>query len=171
MGHVTNAYGYDIIFTADAAGTQKLNHEIEAYNSSTGLFTAWVQAPTVSHAADTVIYLFYGNSSVSTSQENRTGVWDSHYEVIQHFPSATTLTANDSTSNGINGTPQNSPTATSGQMGGAVAFVGSSSQDIDLGNNSSLWNGLTSMTWSAWIYPTVNPVAAIRPSVSESRHR
>ncbi len=38
-GHVTNANGYDIIFTADAAGTQKLNHEIEAYNPSTGLFT------------------------------------------------------------------------------------------------------------------------------------
>src|ERR1700733_9172999 len=35
-GHVTNANGYDIIFTSDAAGTQKLNHEIESYNPTTG---------------------------------------------------------------------------------------------------------------------------------------
>ena len=122
-GHVTNPNGYDIIFTSDSAGTQKLNHEIESYNASTGQFTAWVQVPTVSHSADTVIYLFYGNNSITTSQENRTGVWDSNYEVVQHFPSAATLTANDSTSNGINGTLQNSPTAASGQMGGAGAFA------------------------------------------------
>lgn len=156
-GHVTDPNGYDIIFTADAAGAEELNHEIESYDASAGQFTAWVQVPTVSHSADTVIYLFYGNNSITTSQENRTGVWNSNYEVIQHFPSNTTLTANDSTSNGINGTLQNSPTAGSGQMGGAAALVGASSQYIDLGNNSSLWNGLTAMTWSAWIYPTVNP--------------
>ena len=156
-GHVTNANGYDIIFAADAAGAQKLNHEIESYNASTGQFIAWVQVPTVSHSADSVIYLFYGNDSVTTSQENKTGVWDSNYEVVQHLPNGTTLTANDSTSNGINGALQNSPAAASGQIDGAAAFVSSSSQYIDLGNNSSLWNGLTSMTWSAWIYPTVNP--------------
>ncbi|MGD0136085.1 MAG: discoidin domain-containing protein, partial [Bryobacteraceae bacterium] len=41
-GHVANANGYDIIFTADAAGTQKLNHEIESYNGTSGQFIAWV---------------------------------------------------------------------------------------------------------------------------------
>ena len=60
--HAANANGYDIIFTADAAGTQKLNHEIESYNGTTGQFIAWVQVPTVSHTSNTVIYLFYGNS-------------------------------------------------------------------------------------------------------------
>ncbi|HEX5431489.1 MAG TPA: DUF2341 domain-containing protein, partial [Bryobacteraceae bacterium] len=84
-GHVTNASGYDIIFTADAAGTQKLNHEIESYDPVTGQFTAWVQAPAVSHSADTVIYLFYGNDSITTSQENKTGVWDSNYKFVQHL--------------------------------------------------------------------------------------
>ena len=70
-GHVANANGYDIIFTADAAGTQKLNHEIESYNGTTGQFIAWVQVPTVSHTSNTVIYLFYGNSSIVTSRRTR----------------------------------------------------------------------------------------------------
>src|ERR1700677_2756271 len=78
-GHVTNANGYVIIFTSDAAGTQMLNYEIESYNPTTGQLIAWVQIPTVSHTADTVIYLLYGNSSVTTSQQNQNGVWNSNY--------------------------------------------------------------------------------------------
>ena len=112
-GHVTNANGYDIIFTSDAAGTEKLNHEIESYNGSTGQFIAWVQVPTVSHTSDTVIYLFYGNSAVTISQENKTGVWDSNFHGVWHLPNGTTLSANDSTSNGNNGTI-NGPHATAG---------------------------------------------------------
>jgi hypothetical protein len=42
-GHVNSTNGYDIIFTSDAAGTQKLDHEIESYNPSTGQFIAWVR--------------------------------------------------------------------------------------------------------------------------------
>ncbi len=54
-----------------------------------------------------VIYLFYGNSSVSTSQQNGTGVWDSHYEVIQHFPAGRQrLPLTIPRPDGINGTPQ-----------------------------------------------------------------
>jgi hypothetical protein len=156
-GHVTSPYGYDIIFTSDAAGTQKLNYEIESYNPATGQFIAWVQVPTVSHTDDTVIYLFYGNASITTSQANPTGVWDSNYQVVQHLPNGITLSANDSTSTGNNGTLENSPAAMTGQIDGAAAFVGANQQYIDVGNNATLWNGLTAMTWSAWIYPTANP--------------
>ena len=39
--------GNDILFTA-SDGVTKLNHEIEAYTSSTGQLTAWVQVPTLS---------------------------------------------------------------------------------------------------------------------------
>jgi len=156
-GHVTSPYGYDIIFTSDAGGTQKLNSEIESYNPATGQFIAWVQVPTVSHTDDTVIYLFYGNASITSSQANPTGVWDSNYQMVQHLPNGITLSANDSTSNGNNGTLQNSPTAMAGQIDGAAAFVGANQQYIDVGNNATLWNSLTAMTWSAWIYPTANP--------------
>ena len=50
--------GTDILFTA-ADGLTKLNHEIETYNAATGQLSAWVQIPTLSAPADTVIYVYY----------------------------------------------------------------------------------------------------------------
>ena len=52
---------------------------MESYNPATGQFTAWVRIPVLSHSADTVLYLNYGNGGVTVSQENRAGVWDSSY--------------------------------------------------------------------------------------------
>src|ERR1700730_13203819 len=56
-GNVTSANGYDIIFTSDLAGQNKLNFEQEGYNPSTGAVSYWVQIPTLSHSQDTVIYM------------------------------------------------------------------------------------------------------------------
>ena len=74
-GQVQNASGYDIIFTADYAGTTQLDHEIESYDPTTGTINVWVRIPTLSHTCDTIIYAAYGNAAITTSQENRTGVW------------------------------------------------------------------------------------------------
>ena len=155
-GHVTNANGYDIIFTSDAAGTQKLNHEIESYNGSTGQFIAWVQVPTVSHTTDTVIYLFYGNSSITSSQENKTGVWDSNYGGVWHLPNGTTLTANDSTAHANNASSLNSAKATLGEIDGASSFGAQNSAGISVPDASSLDITGTGITLSAWINPAAN---------------
>src|SRR3974390_969201 len=64
-GGVTNANGYDIVFTSDAGGSSALAFERESYNASTGAVSFWVKIPTVSHTSDTVFYVFYGNSSVT----------------------------------------------------------------------------------------------------------
>src|SRR5262249_28636001 len=53
-GNVSNANGYDITFTSDAAGTQTLPYERESYNATTGAVNLWVKVPTLSHTADTV---------------------------------------------------------------------------------------------------------------------
>src|SRR5206468_3593643 len=98
-GGVTNASGYDIVFTTNTSGSTILNHEIETYNGTTGAVNMWVQIPTLSHTTDTVFYVCYGNSAVTTSQEHATAVWDSNYKGVWHLPNGTTLTANDSTSN------------------------------------------------------------------------
>ena len=83
---------------------------------------AWVKVPTVSHTANTTIYLCYDNTSITTDQSNKTGVWDSNYKVVNHFANGTTLSAVDSTGNGNNGTLNNAPTATIGQIDGGVAL-------------------------------------------------
>ena len=151
-GHVTSPDGYDIIFSSDPSGTTKLDHEIEEYNPGTGQLVAWVRIPDLSHTSDTTIYMFYGNPAVTTSQQNVVGVWDAYYKGVWHLPNGTTLSANDSTANGNNGTLIESPTATSGQIDGAAAFNGSD-QAIDVGNSASLDVDGT-FTISAWIYPT-----------------
>ncbi|CAB1057358.1 hypothetical protein D1BOALGB6SA_2097, partial [Olavius sp. associated proteobacterium Delta 1] len=84
-GMVMNANGYDIIFTSDAAGTIPLSHEVESYDGTTGTLTAWVKLPVLKFDEDTEFYLYYGNSDISSSQENVAGVWDSNYVMVQHL--------------------------------------------------------------------------------------
>src|SRR5579863_4651657 len=103
-GNVTNANGYDITFTSDAAGTSPLAFEQEFYSPSTGKVSYWVKVPMLSHTTDTVIYMFYGNPSVTTDQSNKMAVWDSNYAGVWHLPNGSTLSASDSTSNANNGT-------------------------------------------------------------------
>ena len=122
-GHVTSPNGYDIIFTSDPAGQNVLDYEMEEYNPTTGQVIAWVRIPTLSHTSDTFIYLFYGNPNVATSQQNPTGVWDSNYVGVYHFPNGATLSVNDSTGNENNGT-NSGATATAGEIGGAAAYNG-----------------------------------------------
>ena len=91
-GHVTNANGFDIIFralddtTCGGAGTAPctLNHEIEKYDATTGEFVAWVKVPSIN--TGTVLYVYYGNASVTTSQEHKTAVWDTNYKGVWHLP-------------------------------------------------------------------------------------
>jgi len=63
----------------------KLDREIESYDAATGTIIIWVKIPTLSYNTDTDIYVYYRNSSVSTSQENITGVWDSNYVGVSSY--------------------------------------------------------------------------------------
>jgi hypothetical protein len=102
-GHVTNSSGYDIIFRASDETTQ-LDHEIEDYDGTAGTVVAWVRIPTLDHDDDTVIYMYYGNNCISTSQENVTGVWDSNFVGVFHLADTTTSGHElDSTSNNNHG--------------------------------------------------------------------
>ncbi len=48
--------GDDIVFT-NVSGNEKLDHEIEYFNGTTGDLIAWVRIPTLSGSTDTVIYV------------------------------------------------------------------------------------------------------------------
>src|SRR6185503_13067091 len=96
-GHVLNSNGYDIGFYGDSAcSTTPLNWETELYNPTTGLVDYWVKVPTLSHTADTTIYLCYGNPGITTNQATTTGVWDSSYFGVYHFGDGTSLSGSDS---------------------------------------------------------------------------
>jgi RHS repeat-associated protein len=147
-GHVTNPNGYDIIFSTDPNGLSTLNYEVEEYNPATGQTVAWVQIPSLSHTSDTVIYLFYGNPSVTSSQQNPAAVWDSSYVGVWHLANGTVLDANDSTANANNGIASGVE-ASSGQIDGAASFNGTNAS-INVGSGSSL-NLTSELTLSLWM--------------------
>lgn len=151
-GEVTNANGYDIIFSSaanDFTGASKLDFEIESYNASTGQFIAHVRIPTVSSSVDTVIYLVWGNALISTSQENITGVWDSHYKAVYHLKDGSTLSLLDSTGNSASLTNSGSATATTGTIDGGANFDGASQYM----NRTSSVITTAPFTMEAWMYP------------------
>ena len=141
--------GNDILFTA-SDGVTKLNHQIESYNSSTGQLVAWVQIPSLANSADTVIYIYYGNASAA-SQQNPASVWDSNYAGVWHLPNGTTLSANDSTANGHNGTIS-SPVAIAGEIGGGASFNGSS-DGVSFSPISNLAQTYTAEFWINSSFP------------------
>ncbi len=132
-GKVQSPNGYDIIFTSDCDGLNRLEHQMERYDPATGEFVAWVRIPTVSHAADTAFYMSYGNANILSSPENPAAVWDSNYQAVWHLNGTATPSATDSTANAYNGTLISGPAAAPGQIGGAANFNGSG-QYIEIGN-------------------------------------
>lgn len=129
-GKVTSSSGFDILFTSDLAGTLPLTCEQVFYSPTTGGIEYWLNIASLSSSSDTVIYMFYGNSSVTTTRcASPSTVWDSHFKMVLHLPDGTTLSANDSTSNGNNGTIGGSPAATAGSSDGGANFA--------LANNSN----------------------------------
>ena len=64
-GNVVSTEGYDIAFAA-AEGTSQLDHEIESYDAATGQFVAWVRIPVLDHNDNTIIYMYYGKTGVTT---------------------------------------------------------------------------------------------------------
>ncbi len=151
-GKVNNSNGYDIIFYSDAALTTKLKFERVFWDATTGDVEFWIKIPTLTSASATVIYLAYGNTSISTDQQDANNTWNSSYQGVYHFPDGTTLTANDSTASGFNGTI-NSVVAGTGKIDGGANWNTTANIVIGLNNGTigqpisiSAWLNLTGTT-------------------------
>jgi uncharacterized repeat protein (TIGR02543 family) len=151
------ADGYDIYFTTDANGdlTTRLDHEIESFNKSTGTLAAWARIPSLSATTNTVLYMFYGATGISSPTENPTGVWDSNYQAVYHLkedPSDTAPQIMDSTGNNRDGTSQGSMTSgdqVAGKVDGSLDFDNSNDY-INCGDG--FMEGISQMTVEAWTY-------------------
>ncbi|HEX3640204.1 MAG TPA: DUF2341 domain-containing protein [Ktedonobacteraceae bacterium] len=122
-GYVHNINGFDIIFV-DSTETIKLDHEIESYNPVTGEIEMWIRIPTLSHTVDTVLYIYFNNASISTTQEAATSVWDSNYKAVWHMDAVSGANQLDSTSNAQTAVQNNAPVQTSGKIDGGFTFDG-----------------------------------------------
>lgn len=142
-GGVLNANGYDIAFTDD--NYNKLDHQIEYYNGTTGDLIAWVRIPFLSVTSNTVIKLLYGNPQITTDPSVTT-VWDSHYKGVWHLDNSS---LNDFTSFNVAGTPYNSPTYPGGMISNSVELNGTN-QWIEVINDPDI-NFAGNITVSAWV--------------------
>lgn len=173
-GNVTNSSGFDIVFASDDQGVSTLDYEMERYNAVTGEITAWVRIPTLDFDDDTIIYVFYGNSSISVSQEDIPGTWNSSYKGVWHMEGdgSTQLDSADSTVSHDATVSGATPSAV-GKVGYGYDFDGvndvltvSDESELDLTNTA---------TFEAWVrtddvttYEAVNTnwVSATAPASS-----
>jgi photosystem II stability/assembly factor-like uncharacterized protein len=91
--------------------TTILPYEVEYYNSSSGYEEAvyWVKVPIVTgnNVNSNMVCVAYGNDPNSSDQDNKTGVWDSNFKMVQHLGDnswGASPEAKDSTNNANNGT-------------------------------------------------------------------
>jgi len=139
--------GDDIVFT-DGVGN-KLYHEIELYNSSSGHLVAWVNVPDLSATTNVKLYMYYGNSDAE-NQQNPASVWDSNYMMIQHLDEKSG-THYDSTSNGNNGTPYNGVVqGATGILDGADTFDGIDDY-VEVPHSNTITGFTVAFTASFWV--------------------
>ena len=124
--------GFDILFTS-SDGVTKLPHEIEKYNNGNGALLAWVNVPSVTSAANTTIYMYYGYPA-SINQQLPTSVWDTNYRGVWHLkenPAGAAPQMLDSTSNARHGTSAGAMTLSDqveAMINGGLNFDGSNDE-------------------------------------------
>ena len=160
-GSVTSAQGHDILFqgedttTCSGPATCRLDHEIESYDPVAGMLVAWVRVPTLRYTgagANTVIYLYYGDATVTCSQQNTTGVWNSGYREVLHLNASGDHT--DSTLNAFTAVGNGVVTSTAaGRVGPAVDLASTSSGLIPayLNVSDGTFPTATSFTFETWV--------------------
>jgi len=100
--------------------TNDLSFEFEDYDAATGEIIVWVEIDVLDADTDTDIYLCYGDSAVTTSQEDISGTWSNNYVVVYHMDTA----AYDSGAGGHDGTDYADWGDNPGQIGRALSFDG-----------------------------------------------
>ena len=139
--------GDDFVFID--ANQNKLNHEIERYNSTTGHLIAWVNVPLLSSTTYTKLYMYYGNPN-ATNQQNPVAVWDSNHKMVLHLGEQNGLHY-DSTINGNNGMPYGGiAQGITGKIDGADSFDGLNDY-VKVPHSNSITGFTTAFTASFWV--------------------
>lgn len=139
-GKVQNANGYDIRFESEDGA--KLSHHIRSYDGATGTLDFNIRIPSWSPGDESYpIRMFYGNSTITTTLEDVTGVWGGWLAVWD------CQTGQDFSGNGRNLTPSNIGSGT--LIGDAGDFNGSTS--VGVLSDANFLSGLNGLTVSGWL--------------------
>ncbi len=147
-GHVNRSDGSDILFFKDAGGLSMLNWEVEYYDGVSGTLIAWVRLSTVSSSFDTVFYMRYGETSITSFMGGSAGsAWNSFYKAVYHFSSSLTT---DATNNGSTLTNSNLVTQVNGRYGSGAAFSSASFQSLTCDSPAGFPVGAGERTMTCW---------------------
>jgi len=105
-----------------------------------------VKVPALSHTADTILYMYYGNAGAS-DQRNSVDVWSNGYVGVWHFASG----AEDST--GVNNGSLGTVGLAAGAIGKSASLSGSNYVRVP---TSSSLEPTAALTMEGWIKPTTN---------------
>jgi biopolymer transport protein ExbB len=127
-GHVFSDSGFDIIFTQSDCSLS-LYHEVESYNPVTGELLTWIRIPTLFASTNTVIHMYYGNTSVlaTTSSPN---TWSGEYNMVLHLGqnpgggAPQMLDASPSGNSGTSAGAMNAANVVPAQVGNGLSFDG-----------------------------------------------
>ena len=143
-GEVASPQGVDLWFSLDDAGATPLAFELERYAGATGDVLAWVKLPSLATASS--FYVHYGDASITTSRQDKAGVWSNGFAGVWHLGDATDAT-------GTNATTDSGTQGVDGQIAGARQFStdiltagsGSAVADVfDAGGTAEAWFDATS---------------------------
>jgi len=117
--------GNDVLFMDGSGVANRLFHEIEEYDGSNGQLVAWVNVTSLSSYNNTVFYLYYGNTGVS-SQQYPENVWDSNFALVLHMTGSSYIDLDDSSlyNNDVNNEGGNPVYNYDGKIGKCVSFDG-----------------------------------------------
>ena len=138
----------DAVFGTGPTCSTLLPWETETYTTTTGVWIAWVQLPTLHHNTQDTFYLCFDRASMTTQQNTGSyapsAVWNSHFTSIYHLNGVHDSTANGYTLSTQGTAPAQTP---SGQIGGAYSFSGAGS----FYNLSQQYAPASSFTFSLWL--------------------
>lgn len=143
--NVANSNGYDVHFK-NASGTE-LPFELTNWNNTTKTWSGWVKVDSISNTVNTVIKVYYGNTSIITNQSSTT-TWDASFRTVHHL-NETGGTIVDSTSNGVNLIP-NVGTRTYSQTAKTDTGVQLNNADFISDTTTTVTDFSGAFTISAW---------------------
>lgn len=84
-GKVNSANGYDLCLYTDSGGAlgTMLKMETESYSASAGTVIKWAKIASI--ATSTVVRWGYGDTGITTSQDDAVNVWDANYVGVWHL--------------------------------------------------------------------------------------
>ena len=137
----------DLIFTSDSLGISLLSWEISDYNPVTGEIEIWVNIPTLSSSIDTIFYMFYGNSLVTTYQCVASSTWNATYGLVAHLNSGANIYQDSTSHNSVEHHQVN--TSVPAKINAGIEQVGTAAEVFWAHFGSNPMSG--SFTLSCWL--------------------